>query len=102
MAERHIDDTQLVASLVLDRPLEGEDDVRHVAVTVRAEHPQADEFRARRHAHIGRPFGRTAAASASDDDAGHMRAMAVRVWRAAVVVDEVDARDDPALDVRML
>ncbi len=79
MAERQVDDADVVARAVGDDPFDAVDDVARVAGAVGAEHPDVDEVRAGRDA--AGILRRDAAGRrrVAGDDPGDVRAVTVRI-----------------------
>ena len=74
-AERHVDDSDVEARAIGDRPVDGLDHIAGKAPALRVQDLQADDVRARRHA---RGLVEAVAAGSSDDPR-HVRAVAVLV-----------------------
>ena len=101
MAERQIDDPDVVERPVGDDPFDAGDDVARVAAAVGAEHPDVDEVRARRDA-AGIPgrdtVGRRRIAG---DDPGDVRAVTEGIGHLGIVGDEAHVRDDAVRERRV-
>ena len=89
--EREVDDPELILRLVRDGPVDGVDDVAGLALTVRAEHPEADDVRLGRDAGVG-PLIMPC------DDARDVRAVPEAIAAQPRPAREVHARDDPAAE----
>ena len=85
-AHRHVDDADVVGSVVGEDPVQRGDDVADRAVAVAVEHLQRNQVRLGRRA----AFLAVRIVAVARDDAGDVRAVPVVVVRRGVPVDEVD------------
>ena len=95
MAERHVDDADVVERVVGGDPFERRDHVARLASALAVENLQRDDVDAGRHTHVRR-LERRGGRAAAGDDARDVRAMAEVVVRQRAAVDEVDELPDPA------
>ena len=103
VAERQVDDADVVAPRVGNRPVDAGDDVARVARAVAAEHAHVDEVHTRRAAARVRRRHPRGCGRASADDARDVRAVPERIARdGRLVRDEVDPRDDAPGERRMV
>jgi len=96
-AERHVDDLDVIGVAVREDPLHPGEDPRELGVPGRVDDPDADDVRVRRNTGP-RAVRRRAIAG---DESGNVRAVTARI-AVRLLAGEVDPREDPSGEVRMV